>query len=175
MISLGIDTLDFMWQVEVSDAEHTLSSMNGPFHLMISPLVPPLVPFVLEVPANNYQLEIQASNILDTFTFNWSESFNFLGDSTIFNLSFTDSLGYVNNDNGTSLFMDTELFDTELSFTHLDLYRKMDSLSISNASISWLVSIHDSANMIVSDNGPFNVSIQRDIIDLEAPFISFGT
>jgi len=173
MNSLGIDTVEFMWQVEVFDSINTLSSINGPFHLTISPLVPPLVPFSLELPEDDELISISVGNILDPFVITWSESFNFLGDSAFYSLLFTDSLGYVNNESETSLFTDAELFDNQISFTNLNLYRKMDSLSLTSASIDWQVNIHDSLNMLSSDNGPFNFTIEREIINLEVPILSF--
>jgi len=173
MDSLELDSIDFMWQVEVLDSVNTLPSFNGPFYLKLKRLTPPLVPFSLALPQDNYQINLGVENIFDTLSFIWSESYNFLSESTSYSLLFTDSLGYVNNESETSLFNNIELSDNQISFTNLNLYRKMDSLSLTSASIDWQVNIHDSLNTRASDNGPFNFTIEREIINFEVPILSF--
>ena len=74
---LEMDTLEFNWQVVATDGENYLGSINGPFHVTIVPLFPPLVRFELENPTNNYFLHIDYENITDTLFFDWSESYNF--------------------------------------------------------------------------------------------------
>ena len=92
MDSLEIDTFKLEWQVEAFDSTHSLESINGPNHLQLVILSPPLVPFSLENPSNNQNIFIQMDNILDTLHFNWSESYNIFGDSSYYKISFEDTL-----------------------------------------------------------------------------------
>ena len=98
-----------------------------------------------------------------------------MGDTTTYNVIFSDTLGLVNNEDGVSLFSNLELADNKIFFTHLDLYNKMDSLSVSNASINWQVSVQDLSHTRLSDNGPFELIFERDIFDLQTPYISLET
>ena len=88
MDSLGIDTFALEWQVEAFDSTHSLESINGPHHLELAILSPPIVPFNLGSPANNQNLFLQMDNILDTLEFSWSESFNIFGDSIYYKVLF---------------------------------------------------------------------------------------
>ena len=176
MDSLELDSIDFTWQVEVFDSVNTLPSVNGPYYLKLNRLSPPLVPFSLEVPEDNHQISIGLENIFDTLSFTWSESYNFLGDYTFYSLSFSDSLGYVNNEDSTSIFSNLMLEDNQIDFLYMDLFRKMDSLDIENASLEWQVNIQDTTNFInqiSSDNGPFILGIERELINIEVPILSF--
>ena len=172
MDSLGIDTVKFDWQVEAFDSTHSLTSINGPHHLELSILNPPLVPFYLEYPGNNQNLFLQMENILDTLYFNWTESFNIFGDTSHFKILFEDTLGTVNN-SGVSLFSDSLLSQNTFGVSHLDIFRKMDSLEIDSVIIAWQVQVLDSSNSILSTNGPFYLNISKDLVNIDIPDITF--
>ena len=124
------------------------------------------------MPEDNHQISIGLENIFDTLSFTWSESYNFLGDYTFYSLSFSDSLGYVNNEDGTSIFSNMMLGDNQVDFLYVDLFRKMDTLAIENVSLEWQVNIQDTTNFInqiSSDNGPFILGIERELINIDAP------
>ncbi|MFL3007284.1 MAG: T9SS type A sorting domain-containing protein [Candidatus Neomarinimicrobiota bacterium] len=172
MDSLGIDTVKLNWQVEAFDSTHSLVSINGPHHLEVSILNPPLVPFYLEYPSNNQNIFLQMENILDTLYFSWTESFNIFGDTSHFKILFEDTLGVVNN-NGVSLFSDSILSQNTFSVTHLDIFRKMDSLDIDSVIVAWQVQVLDSSDSILSTNGPFSLNISKDSVNINTPDITF--
>ncbi|OUX30199.1 MAG: hypothetical protein CBE24_06965 [bacterium TMED264] len=172
MDSLDIDTVELDWQVEAFDSTHSLLSINGPHHLEVSILNPPLIPFYLEYPINNQNIFLQMENILDTLYFNWTESFNIFGDTSYFKILFEDTLGAVNN-NGVSLFSDSTLSQNTFSMTNLELFRKMDSLDVDSVFVEWQVQVLDSSDSILSANGPFYLSISKDSVNINIPNISF--
>ena len=172
MDSLEIDTVKLDWQVEAFDSTHSLASINGPHYLEVSILNPPLVPFDLEYPINNQNLFLQMENILDTLNFSWTESFNIFGDTSYFKILFEDTLGTVNN-NGVSLFSDSLLSQNIFMVSHLDMFRKMDSLEVDSVVVAWQVQVLDSSDSILSTNGPFYLNIIKDSVDINIPDITF--
>ena len=171
MDSLEIDTFKLEWQVEAFDSTHSLESINGPNHLQLVILSPPLVPFSLENPSNNQNIFIQMDNILDTLHFNWSESYNIFGDSSYYKISFEDTLGIVNND-GISLFSDLSISNNIFSISHLNLFRKMDSLGVDSVSIAWQAQVFDSLDSITSINGPYSLNIFKDSMNVDIPNVA---
>lgn len=133
-----------------------------------------MVPFELANPSINDTFKIRWDNLLDTLSFEWTDSYNFLGESYQFKLFFEDSLGYMNNDENISIFNDSSLFINKAMYPIIDIYRKMDSLNILSTSFIWEVNITDSLNVLASNNGPFEMTISREIYDLEKPIISMN-
>ena len=170
MDSLGLDTFALEWQVEAFDSTHSLESINGPQHLELAILSPPIVPFNLGSPANNQNLFLQMDNILDTLEFLWSESFNIFGDSIYYKVLFEDTVGIVNT-NGTSLFSDFSLTENTFSISHVDLFRKMDSLNVDSVSVVWQVYALDSIDSVFSVNGPYHLHISKDSVNIDIPSI----
>ena len=172
MDSLNIDTLRCKWQVEAFDSINSLPSINGPRHLELAILSPPLVPFNLEYPNDNQNIFLQIENILDTLNFIWTESYNFLGEPSQFKILFEDSLGADNNVESI-IFRDSTISQNKFSISYLDLFRKMDSLDIDSLIISWQVQVSDSSDSILSINGPFSLNIFKDSVNIDIPYISF--
>ena len=111
-------------------------------------------------------------NILDTLNFSWTESFNIFGDTSYFKILFEDTLGTVNN-NGVSLFSDSLLSQNIFMVSHLDMFRKMDSLEVDSVVVAWQVQVLDSSDSILSTNGPFYLNIIKDSVDINIPDITF--
>ena len=102
-------------------------------------------------------------NILDTLYFSWTESFNIFGDTSHFKILFEDTLGTVNN-NGVSLFSDSLLSENKFMVSHLDLFRKMDSLEVDSVIVAWQVQVLDTSDSILSANGPFYLNVFKESV-----------
>jgi len=173
MDSLGLDTVEMNWQVEAFDSIYSLESINGPNHLNLSILSPPLVLFNLEHPQNNHNLLLDMENILDTLYFGWTDSYNIFGDTSYYKILFQDTIGAVNNIEGVSLLSDTIMQNNDFSITHLDMFRKMDSLDIDTVTITWQVQVMDSSDSVFSTNGPFTLDIYKKPVNIDVPNITF--
>ena len=73
-------------------------------------------------------------------------------------------LGTVNT-NGTSLFSDFSLTENTFSISHVDLFRKMDSLNVDSVSVVWQVYALDSIDSVFSVNGPYHLHISKDSVE----------
>ena len=121
--------------------------------------LPDWIVFYLLEPQDSASMLIDHMLIEDTLKFNWelTETENDLPLN--YNLTFTDTSGYANNDTALFLFQDTVLSETELFFDYYTLYNLMDSLGIDTFALEWQVEAFDSTHSLASINGPQHLEL----------------
>ena len=69
------------------------------------------------------------------------------------------------------MFSDFSLNENTFSISHVDLFRKMDSLNVDSVSVVWQVYALGSIDSVFSVNGPYHLHISKDSVNIDIPSI----
>jgi len=172
MLDLNIASVEGDWRVTAINGVDTIESNSEPFNISISidsDEIIPLAPFVLKSPSDSTELNIDSENLLDTLSLDWGSSFNINGLESSYLLSYQYDNDSLNTD---LLLQDTTLNESKIYFDHIQLFNLMNAAEIDTLSFSWQVKVEDASNELNSLNGPFQLTISKDNMDIERPIVS---
>ena len=129
--------------------------------IIVNPVNDPPGLFNLASPSADSVIVITPENLDIILTFTWDESENVDDDEITYNIEGTEGLSFLSDFN--------DLEENEYQFTYGELAEAMGNEDVITA--EWNVSALDDEFPVVSENGPFTLTLVKSSLGISEPFI----
>ena len=129
--------------------------------IIVNPVNDPPGLFNLASPSADSVIVITPENLDIILTFTWDESENVDDDEITYNIEGTEGLSFLSDFN--------DLEENEYQFTYGELAEAMGNEDVITA--EWNVSALDDEFSVVSENGPFTLTLDKSSLGISEPFI----